>query len=56
VLAAAVGAASANRALLATGIAGLIAGGAYAVALLALRTPELGSLLGILRRRAPAEV
>jgi putative peptidoglycan lipid II flippase len=54
-LAAAVGSASANRAVLATGVAGLLAGGAYALALLVMRTPELGSLLGVLRRRAPAE-
>jgi putative peptidoglycan lipid II flippase len=56
VLAAAIGSASANRALLATGLAGLVAGGVYALTLLVLRTPELGSLLGVLRRRAPVSV
>ena len=56
VLAAAIGSATANRALLATGVAALVAGGCYAVTLLALRTPELGSLVAVLRRRAPAEV
>jgi len=56
VLAAAIGSTPANRAILATGAAGLVAGGAYAVVLLVLRTPELGSLLAILRRRAPAEL
>jgi len=55
-LAAAIGSASANRALLAAGVAGLIAGGVYALVLVVLRTPELGSLLAVLRRRAPAEV
>jgi putative peptidoglycan lipid II flippase len=55
-LAAAIGQATANRALVATGVAGLVAGGAYAVVLVVLRTPELGSLLAVLRRRAPAEV
>jgi putative peptidoglycan lipid II flippase len=54
-LAAVVGSASANRALVATGIAGLLAGAAYAGVLLALRTPELGSLLAVLRRRAPVD-
>jgi len=37
-------------------IDGLIAGGVYALVLVVLRTPELGSLLAVLRRRAPAEV
>jgi len=55
-LAAAIGSADANRALLAAGVAGLIAGGVYALVLVVLRTPELGSLLAVLRRRAPAEV
>jgi putative peptidoglycan lipid II flippase len=54
-LAALIGSASANRALLATGIAGLLAGGAYAIVLLVLRTPELGSLLTVLRRRTPVD-
>jgi hypothetical protein len=40
----------------ATGIAALLAGGCYALTLVALRTPELGSLVAVLRRRAPAEV
>ena len=44
------------RALLAAAGAGLLAGGAYALTLLVLRTPELGSLLAVLRRREPAEV
>jgi putative peptidoglycan lipid II flippase len=56
VLAAAIGSATANRALLATAVASLVAGGCYAVTLVALRTPELGSLVAVLRRRAPAEV
>jgi putative peptidoglycan lipid II flippase len=56
VLAAAVGSATAGRAIVATGIAGLVAGGVYAAVLVALRTPELGSLLAVLRRRAPADV
>ncbi len=55
VLAAAIGSASANRALVATGIAGLLAGAVYAAVLMALRTPELGSLLAVLRRRAPVD-
>jgi putative peptidoglycan lipid II flippase len=56
VLAAAIGSTPANRAILATGAAGLVAGGSYALALVAMRTPELSSLAAILRRRAPAEV
>ena len=56
VLAAAIGSATANRALLATAVAALVAGGCYALTLVALRTPELGSLLALLRRRAPAEI
>ena len=56
VLAAAIGSSPANRALLATAVAALVAGGCYAFTLVALRTPELGSLLAVLRRRAPAEV
>ena len=56
VLAAAIGSATANRALLATAVASLGAGGCYAVTLVALRTPELASLVAVLRRRAPAEV
>jgi putative peptidoglycan lipid II flippase len=56
VLAAAIGSATANRALLATAIAALVAGGCYALALVALRTPELGSLVAVLRRRAPVEI
>jgi putative peptidoglycan lipid II flippase len=55
VLAAVIGSPSANRALVATGVAGLLAGGAYAAVLMVLRTPELGSLLTVLRRRTPAE-
>ena len=56
VLAAAIGSTTANRAILATAAAGLVAGGGYLVTLVALRTPELGSLGAILRRRSPAEV
>jgi putative peptidoglycan lipid II flippase len=50
-LAAAIGHATANRAFLATAVAGLAGGAAYVVVLVLLRTPELGSLLGVLRRR-----
>jgi putative peptidoglycan lipid II flippase len=56
VLASAIGSTTANRALLATVVAAAVAGGGYALTLVALRTPELGSLVAVLRRRAPAEV
>jgi len=56
VLAAAIGSATANRALLATGVAALVAGGCYVLALVALRTPELGSIAAVLRRETPAEI
>ena len=46
----------ANRALVATAVAGLAGGVAYVLVLVALRTPELRSLLGTLRRTAPLEV
>ena len=49
-LAAAIGRSSANRALFATAAAGLAGGAAYVLVLLALRTPELRSLFGTLRR------
>ena len=49
--AAAIGHASANRAVLATGVAGLAGGAAYIVVLVVLRTPELGALVTIVRRR-----
>jgi putative peptidoglycan lipid II flippase len=55
-LAAAIGRTSANRALVATAVAGLAGGVAYVLVLVALRTPELRSLLGTLRRTAPLEV
>jgi putative peptidoglycan lipid II flippase len=56
-LAAAIGRTSANRALVATAVAGLAGGVAYGLVLVALRTPELRSLLGTLRRGpAPLEV
>ena len=50
-LAAAIGHATANRAFVATAVAGLAASAAYAAVLVLLRTPELGSLLRVLRRR-----
>ena len=49
-LAAAIGRSSANRALVTTAIAGLAGAGAYAIVLVGLRTPELKSLMGALRR------
>ncbi len=52
VLAGAIGHATANRALVAAGVAGLGGGAAYLVLLLVMRTPELGSLFAVLRRRA----
>jgi hypothetical protein len=56
-LAAAIGRTSANRALFATAVAGVVGGAAYVLVLVALRTPELRSLLGTLRRGpAPLEV
>jgi putative peptidoglycan lipid II flippase len=54
-LAAAIGHATANAALLATGIAALAGGAAYVGVLVALRTPELGALVAIVRRRTPTE-
>jgi putative peptidoglycan lipid II flippase len=53
-LAAAIGHSTANTALVATVAAGLAGGSAYLVALVAMRTPELGSLVAVLRRRASA--
>jgi len=51
-LASAIGHPTANRALLATAVAGLAGCAVYVVALVIMRTPELGSLVGVLRRRA----
>ncbi len=53
-LAAAIGHATANAALLATVAAGLAGGAVYLVALVAMRTPELGSLIAVLRRSTSA--
>ena len=50
-LAAAIGHATANAALVATAVAAAAGGGAYLVVLTVLRTPELGALLAIARRR-----
>ena len=50
-LAAAIGHTSANRALFATALAGLAGCGVYAAALAVMRTPELGQLVAVLRRR-----
>jgi putative peptidoglycan lipid II flippase len=50
-LATAIGHSTANRALVATAVAGIAGGGVYFAALMAMRTPELGSLLAVLRRR-----
>ena len=56
VLAGAIGHGSANRALVATVVAAIAGGGAYLGALVIMRTPELGSLLAVLRRRTePAD-
>ena len=56
-LAAAIGRATANRALVATAVAGLAGGIAYVLVLVALRAPELRSLLASLRRTsAPLDV
>ena len=56
-LAAAIGRDSANRAIFTTAAAGLAGGAVYVVVLVALRTPELKSLLGALRRGpAPLDV
>jgi putative peptidoglycan lipid II flippase len=52
-LAAAIGHATANRALLATAVAGAVGTAVYVGVLGALRTPELGSLVAVLRRRTP---
>ena len=51
VLAGAIGHDTANRALVATAVAGLAGVAAYVAVLVLLRTPELGSLLAVLRRR-----
>ena len=52
-LAAAIGARHGqSRAFAATAVAGLAGGVAYVIVLVVLRTPELGSLVGVLRRRA----
>ena len=53
-LAAAIGHTTANRALLATVAAGAVGTAAYVVTLAALRTPELGTLVAVLRRRTPS--
>ena len=50
-LAAAIGHATANAALVATAVAAVAGGAAYLAVLVALRTPELGALLAIARRR-----
>lgn len=50
-LAAAIGHTTANQAIVATAVAGLGGVVAYILVLLLLRTPELGSLLAVLRRR-----
>ena len=50
-LAAAIGHATANAALVATMVAAAAGGAAYLAVLLAMRTPELGALLTIVRRR-----
>ena len=56
-LAGAIGHATANRALVATAVAGLGGVAAYVIVLVAVRTPELGSLLAVLRRRpVPVDV
>lgn len=54
-LAAAIGRTDANRALIATVVAGAAGGGAYLGVLAMLRTPELGSLGALLRRRPPQQ-
>jgi hypothetical protein len=51
-LAAAIGHATATRAFEATAVAGIGGIAAYVLVLVLLRTPELGSLMGVLRRRA----
>jgi putative peptidoglycan lipid II flippase len=51
-VAAAIGHASASRAFVATALAALAGGAVYVVVLVLLRTSELGSLLGVLRRRS----
>jgi putative peptidoglycan lipid II flippase len=52
VLVGAIGHPTANRAFVATAVAGLAGSAAYVLVLVLLRTPELGQLLGVLRRRA----
>ena len=51
-LAAAIGHATAPAALAATATAGLAGGAVYVVVLVVLRTPELGALVAIVRRRS----
>jgi putative peptidoglycan lipid II flippase len=53
-IASAIGRSSPARALLATAIAGLVGTLVYVVALVVLRSEELGSLIGLLRRRGAA--